>query len=50
MNIACHMANVNCVAPLAGAWIEIDEWVKQGEYYYVAPLAGAWIEITKYGI
>ena len=33
------------VAPLAGAWIEIDR--KQLERYLaiVAPLAGAWIEI-----
>ena len=36
---------VACVAPLVGAWIEIDgtsEKLKIGE---VAPLVGAWIEI-----
>ena len=34
-----------CVAPLAGAWIEIQgvEYAKQ--FVDVAPLAGAWIEI-----
>ena len=33
------------VAPLAGAWIEIKEYVMTIEVEYVAPLAGAWIEI-----
>ena len=36
------------VAPLAGAWIEIEK--KGGGYMLelVAPLAGAWIEILYY--
>ena len=33
------------VAPLAGAWIEIDEEIKDRLIDVVAPLAGAWIEI-----
>ena len=33
------------VAPLAGAWIEIDEPSDNYGYDDVAPLAGAWIEI-----
>ena len=33
------------VAPLAGAWIEIDNWRANGFEILVAPLAGAWIEI-----
>ena len=35
----------NCVAPLAGAWIEINELEVIIETAEVAPLAGAWIEI-----
>ena len=34
-----------CVAPLAGAWIEMIEAIKDHSYDNVAPLAGAWIEI-----
>ncbi len=34
------------VAPLAGAWIEINDELENGSFIYVAPLAGAWIEIT----
>ena len=35
------------VAPLAGAWIEIDDVYKvAGKEDAVAPLAGAWIEIS----
>ena len=42
------------VAPLAGAWIEMDWWGAWQEEDQVAPLAGAWIEIMsarslKYG-
>ena len=33
------------VAPLAGAWIEIDLLKEAQKYLEVAPLAGAWIEI-----
>ena len=38
---------MRCVAPFAGAWIEmvnrpLSRWV-----YAVAPFAGAWIEIGK---
>ncbi len=33
------------VAPLAGAWIEIEVKVEPAEAKEVAPLAGAWIEI-----
>ena len=37
---------VRHVAPLAGAWIEIEQHRKLLWWYnYVAPLAGAWIEI-----
>ena len=34
------------VAPLAGAWIEIQAQLNQAQKQAVAPLAGAWIEIT----
>ena len=33
------------VAPLAGAWIEIDWMIPNRAIAAVAPLAGAWIEI-----
>ena len=33
------------VAPLVGAWIEIDDDVLVKEIREVAPLVGAWIEI-----
>ena len=33
------------VAPLVGAWIEINFVHYAGEEIYVAPLVGAWIEI-----
>ena len=33
------------VAPLAGAWIEIDPCKNARYEHIVAPLAGAWIEI-----
>ena len=37
---------INCVAPLAGAWIEISVSRPTGKVANsVAPLAGAWIEI-----
>ena len=35
----------NCVAPLVGAWIEIEDLSGLIEYLMVAPLVGAWIEI-----
>ena len=34
------------VAPLVGAWIEIDKLDKDINGKHVAPLVGAWIEIT----
>ncbi len=34
------------VAPLAGAWIEIDAVEKVNALNDVAPLAGAWIEMS----
>ena len=33
------------VAPLAGAWIEINDIVICSRSLWVAPLAGAWIEM-----
>ena len=36
------------VAPLVGAWIEIERLTERSSKYHVAPLVGAWIEI--YGI
>ena len=35
------------VAPLAGAWIEIETIKEEVVMAVVAPLAGAWIEIRK---
>ena len=35
------------VAPLAGAWIEIQQLTKLRFMRSVAPLAGAWIEIQQ---
>ena len=35
------------VAPLAGAWIEIEQNENALKGLYVAPLVGAWIEIVK---
>ncbi len=43
----CQRHNAPSVAPFAGAWIEIEEWVKNGTEEEVAPFAGAWIEINK---
>ena len=34
------------VAPLVGAWIEIEMAVRQTRTERVAPLVGAWIEIS----
>ena len=34
-----------CVAPLAGAWIEMTTAFNEPSDFAVAPLAGAWIEI-----
>ena len=33
------------VAPLVGAWIEIDIGIAYKWHEFVAPLVGAWIEI-----
>ena len=35
------------VAPLVGAWIEINIRPQGGEERFVAPLVGAWIEIQE---
>ena len=37
--------SINAVAPLAGAWIEIQNSVGLTDHVGVAPLAGAWIEM-----
>ena len=37
--------SINAVAPLAGAWIEIDVDLQDEAKLAVAPLAGAWIEM-----
>ena len=34
------------VAPLAGAWIEMETVVHREELIKVAPLAGVWIEMS----
>ena len=36
-----------CVAPFAGAWIEINKLTEVNSALSVAPFAGAWIEIEK---
>ena len=33
------------VAPLVGAWIEIDKFIAELNRRAVAPLVGAWIEM-----
>ena len=40
------MCNI-AVAPLVGAWIEIDKEMENIDIALVAPLVGAWIEIKK---
>ena len=40
--------NLTLVAPLAGAWIEINYVPDTTLLHSVAPLAGAWIEIFVY--
>ena len=40
-----HFPWVTHVAPLVGAWIEIDHLVDINKMVLVAPLVGAWIEI-----
>ena len=35
------------VAPLVGAWIEIDNAIERTDDIGVAPLVGAWIEIGR---
>ena len=42
----CYTDGGNTVAPLAGAWIEIDLIEEKTPLLTVAPLAGAWIEIN----
>ena len=43
--MACKPWYATVVAPLAGAWIEIERERKAFQDNGVAPLAGAWIEI-----
>ena len=40
----------DAVAPLVGAWIEIDTYRRHSRCYLVAPLVGAWIEIPIVGL
>ncbi len=40
------LSSIIAVAPLAGAWIEIFEYIASRPFSFVAPLAGAWIEIA----
>ena len=40
------MSIAKIVAPLVGAWIEIDREFSAGAGSDVAPLVGAWIEIA----
>ena len=35
------------VAPLAGAWIETQQYYANAKQLLVAPLAGAWIETSR---
>ena len=46
MRISDILSNVLLVAPLAGAWIEIDAGKRGTDRHAVAPLAGAWIEMA----
>ena len=39
-------SKILAVAPLVGAWIEIDKPEKISDDITVAPLVGAWIEIN----
>ena len=48
MSNSINESNVNVVAPLVGAWIEINGKFMNGLYKRVAPLVGAWIEILSY--
>ena len=41
------LSGVNEVAPLVGAWIEIDDLGLDTVLRIVAPLVGAWIEIRR---
>ena len=45
--MACKPWYATVVAPLAGAWIEIERERKAFQDNGVAPLAGAWIEISR---
>ena len=38
------------VAPLVGAWIEIDHVIRKRICLIVAPLVGAWIEMQVQGL
>ena len=46
---ASNRAQVEAVAPFAGAWIEIISQKPKKFNRRVAPFAGAWIEIKFYG-
>ena len=43
--LLCRSASTTGVAPRAGAWIEMIDFVIQKQRAKVAPRAGAWIEI-----
>ena len=47
LDLGAGTAAPQSVAPLAGAWIEIDVYNQRAVRCGVAPLAGAWIEILK---
>ena len=42
-----HVTDMDFVAPLVGAWIEIYDKLSDGIIELVAPLVGAWIEIRR---
>ena len=45
--LCASCGTTNAVAPLVGAWIEIDNRAHKTCDSCVAPLVGAWIEITE---
>ena len=46
LDICVVLVHIYAVAPLAGAWIEIQADTAHAVRVVVAPLAGAWIEIN----
>ena len=45
--ITCRVLHRFKVAPFAGAWIEIEQYIGRRPREGVAPFAGAWIEIEE---